>query len=63
MSKYSVEFKNEVIKYCIEKGYSYERAAREFNIPSSETVRRWCKRYEIHGLNAILKLKNNFFIF
>lgn len=59
MSKYSIEFKNEVVKYCIEKGYSYDGTAREFNIPSSETVRRWCKRYEIHGQNGISKSKCN----
>ena len=59
MSKYSVEFKNEVVKYCIEKGYSYRETAREFNIPSPETIRRWCKRYQIHGQKGIFKLKNN----
>ena len=59
MSKYSNEFKIEVIKYCIEEHHGYSSTAKYFNIPSLETVRRWCKHYEIHGVVGIVKNKNN----
>ena len=59
MSKYSDEFKLKVIKYCIEEFHGYGNTAKYFNIPSSETVRRWCKHYEAHGIEGISKYKNN----
>ena len=59
MSKYSNEFKLEVIKYCIEEHHGYSSTAKYFNISSLETVRRWCKHYEIHGVVGIVKNKNN----
>ena len=59
MSKYSNEFKLEVIKYCIEEHHGYGSTAKYFNIPSREMVRRWCKHYEIHGVVGIVKNKNN----
>ena len=58
MSKYSNEFKLEVIKYCIEEHHGYS-STKYFNISSLETVRRWCKHYEIHGVVGIVKNKNN----
>ena len=59
MSKYTKEFKLKVAKYCLEERHSYGEAKNFFNIPSKETVRRWCKRYEMHGLQGIVKRKNN----
>ena len=59
MSKYSNKFKLEVIKYCIEKHHGYGSTAKYFNIPSLETVRRWCKHYKVHGIVGIVKNKNN----
>ena len=59
MSKYSDEFKLKVIKYCIEEFHGYGNTAKHFNIPSSETVRRWCKHYAAHGIEGISKYKNN----
>ncbi len=59
MSKYSNEFKLKVIKYCIEEFHGYGNTAKYFNIPSSETVRRWCEHYEAHGIEGISKYKNN----
>ena len=58
MSKYSVEFKLEVVKYCLEQNHSCENAANQFNIPSAENIRRWCKRYKLHGIEGISKAKN-----
>ena len=59
MSKYSDEFKLQVVKYCIEEYHGYDSTAKHFNIPSVETVRRWCKYYEAHGIKEITKYKNN----
>lgn len=59
MSKYTNEFKIKVIKHCIEEHYGYGSTAKYFNIPSIETVRRWCKHYEAHGIIGIVKNKNN----
>ena len=58
MSKYTNEFKIKVIKYCLEEKHSYGKAQKMFNIPSKETIRRWCKHYEAHGLQGIVKYKN-----
>lgn len=55
MSKYSNELKLEIVKYCIEQHHSYGDASTKFNIPSTENVRQWCKKYELHGLAGLLK--------
>lgn len=55
MSKYSNEFKLNVVKYCIEQHHSYGEASNKFNIPSIENVRQWCKKYELHGPAGLLK--------
>ena len=34
MSKYSLEFKLKVVKYCIEEHHSTRDAAKKFRIPS-----------------------------
>lgn len=53
MSKYSKEFKLEVVKYYFDhEGLGYLSVSREFNIPSDETVRRWIKKYEAEGESA-----------
>ena len=49
MSKYSSEFKLEVVKYCIEKNHGIDNDVKHFNIPSVQTVRKWVKRYQEHG--------------
>ena len=59
MSKYTNEFKIKVVKYCLKKRHSYGDANKFFNIPSEETIRRWCKHYEVHRLKEIIKRKNN----
>ena len=55
MSKYSNEFKLEVVKYCIEKHHGYKDASKHFGIPSHENIRQWCKKYELYGPEGILK--------
>ena len=58
MSKYSVDFKLKVVKYCLEQHHSCENTAKQFNIPSAENIRRWCKRYNLHGIEGISRTKN-----
>ncbi len=55
MSKYSNEFKLEVVKYCIEGHHSVSYAANKFNIPSSTPIYGWVKKYKEHGPAGLLK--------
>lgn len=61
MSKYSNEFKLEVVKYCIEEHHGYKDASKYFGIPSHENIRQWCRKYELYGPEGILKnLKSSY---
>ena len=55
MSKYSKEFKLEVVKYCIEKYHSSYDAAKEFNIPSPTPIKQWIRKYKEHGVEGLFK--------
>jgi len=55
MSKYSNEFKLEVVKYCEEGNHGYLDAANFFAIPSTACVRKWVRRYREHGVEGLLK--------
>ena len=55
MSKYSNEFKLKVIEFYQKENYGVKYVADYFNIPSSELVRRWIKKYEKHGISGIIK--------
>lgn len=55
MSKYSNEFKLEVVKYCIEGHHGFKSTADYFNIPAKITVQKWCRRYQEHGPKGLLK--------
>lgn len=55
MSKYSNEFKLEVVKYCIEGHHGFKSTADYFNIPTKITVQKWCRRYQEHGPKGLLK--------
>lgn len=55
MSKYSKEFKLKVVRYCIEEYHSCQDAANHFGISSREQIRLWCKRYELYGIEGLLK--------
>ena len=61
MSKYSLEFKLEVVRYCIEEHHGCEDASKYFGIPSPENIRQWCKRYQLYGTEGLLKnLKSSY---
>ena len=52
MSKYSKEFKLEVVKYCVEKHHSSYDAAREFSIPSPTPIKQWIRKYSTKLLRS-----------
>ena len=54
MGKYSSELKLEVVNYYL-KGNGYEATAKHFGIPAFDTVRKWVKKYEEHGVKGLLK--------
>lgn len=55
MSKYSSEFKLEVVKYCINENHSYGDATKYFGIKSPTTVLEWVRKYQEHGPKGLLK--------
>jgi len=61
MSRYSVEFKLEVVKYCVEKHHGYPDAAKHFNIPSETTILYWVRRYNEKGVEGLLKNKKSLY--
>ena len=54
MSKYSVEFKLEVVKYYL-RGHGYGETAKHFKLPDFSYVRNWVKQYQAHGNAGLLK--------
>ncbi len=55
MSKYSLEFKLEVVKYCLEENHSFWEAARKFNMNDKTNVKYWCRKYMTHGIEGLKK--------
>ena len=55
MSKYSNEFKLEVVKYCEEQYHGYLDATKQLNIPSKNTILQWVRRYKEKGVEGLLK--------
>ena len=54
MSKYSIEFKLEVIKYY-NKGHGFVATAKYFNIPAMSTVQKWVRKYDTNGAKGLVK--------
>ena len=55
MSKYSKEFKLEVVEYCIKQHHGYNDAAKHFNIPSSTPILEWVRKYKERGPEGLLR--------
>lgn len=55
MSKYSNEFKLEVVKYCIEENHAFNDAARKFKILSKTPIKEWVRKYKKHGPEGLIK--------
>ena len=61
LSKYSYEFKLEVVKYCVEKHHGAKYAAKHFSIPAYSTVEKWVNKYNEHGEKGLFKnLKSSY---
>ena len=54
MSKYSSEFKLEVIKYYLENNVGYQTAADHFGIAYSPVL-RWVRKYKENGYVGLMK--------
>ena len=54
MSKYSNEFKLEVINYYKE-GNGFLATAKHFNIPAMATVQKWVRKYDTNGAKGLVK--------
>ena len=59
MSKYSNEFKLQIIKYYLEENYSYLECCKKFNIPSKTQIKEWVKKYKQHGPEGLIKHKKS----
>ena len=55
MSKYSSEFKLKVIRYYLEENHSYLECMKKFDIPAKSILSKWIHKYELHGVEGILK--------
>lgn len=58
MSKYSEKFKLKVVKYYLKNNYGWEYVAKQFDIPSWTTVRKWVRKYKEHGTKGLTKNKS-----
>lgn len=54
MSKYSSEFKLEVVKYYLENNAGYQTAAKYFGV-SPTLVRKWIRKYKENGYAGLMK--------
>ena len=55
MSKYSNEFKLQVIKYYLEEHHSYSECCKKFNIPAHRPIINWVEKYKLYGVEGIFK--------
>ena len=55
MSKYSNEFKLEIVKYYLEGHHSRAGTARKFGMLSSTPLKEWIKKYQEHGPEGLIK--------
>ena len=54
MSKYSSEFKLEVVKYYLENNVGYQTAADHFGVAYSPVL-RWVRKYKENGYAGLMK--------
>ena len=55
MSKYSNEFKLEVVRYYIENNVGFENTAKHFGLVSKNRVQIWVRKYREHGISGLIK--------
>ena len=54
MSKYSTEFKLQVVKYYEENHCGYDTTAKYFNVGYA-CVQRWVNKYKVHGVKGLIR--------
>ena len=59
MLKYSNEFKLEVVQYYLQGGTSYRETAKQFNMPECESIKKWVRKYQKHGVFGLVKTKKS----
>ena len=57
MSRYSNEFKLEVVNYYLNNNFGWEYVAKKFNIPAFTTVKKWVLKYQEHGTKGLMRNK------
>lgn len=60
MSKYPINLKLTIVKYCLEGNHSINEATREFKISSSSLVRVWIRKYQKYGINGLKQTKGSY---
>lgn len=61
MSKYSNEFKLEVVNYYLSGKTSYPETARHFSMPEWTSIQKWVRKYQKHGSKGLVKaLKSSY---
>ncbi len=55
MSKYTNEFKLQVVKYYLTENCGYREVASHFNITAYSLVKSWIRKYNTHGSKGLMK--------
>ena len=55
MSKYIYEFKLKIVKEHLNEHFGFAYLSKKYNIQSKENIRKWVRKYEIHGDNGLKK--------
>ena len=55
MSKYTDEFKLEVVQYYLTGRDGYLNTARHFNMPDWTSIPKWVRKYKEHGIKGLIK--------
>lgn len=59
MTKYSTEFKIEVVQAYLSGKYSYASLAKRYQIPDSRQINDWVRRAQSQGLETLQKKKHH----
>ena len=56
--RYSISFKQEVVKEIEEEGLSYEEAKRRYGIKGGETIQKWLVKFgKNHLINKVVRVE------
>lgn len=60
MSKYPLNLKLEIVKYCLEENHSINEAQRDYHISSRSLVKVWVKKYQMFGIDGLKQTKGSY---